>query len=77
MIRNIPAGEKGPVDFRMKGLHTAVADLGESRDIAHTGHRQTCLFQHLHCAAGGKDFPSERHEFPGETNDTRLVTYTD
>ncbi len=77
VIRNIPARKKGTVNLWMKGLYTTIANLGESRDITHTGHRQTCLPQHLHGAASRKDFPSERHKFAGEINDTRFVTNTD
>ena len=58
MVGNIPPCQEGSVDLRVKGLYASVADLRESSHVADAGHRDTCLFQHLHRSAGGKYLPS-------------------
>ena len=77
VVWNIPSRQQGPVDFRMEGLDSAVADFGEAGYIAYARHRQPCLFQQSHSTTGGKQFPPQRHKFTGEFNHARLVANTD
>ena len=76
MLRDIPAGKKGAVDFRMKGLYAAVADFRESGNVADAGDRKSCLAQKFHSSAGGENLPAEFDKGAGKFYNAGLVAYT-
>ena len=76
MLRDIPAGKKGAVDFRMKGLYASVADFRKSGNVADAGDRKSRLAQKFHSSAGGENLPAECDEFTGEFHYAGLVAYT-
>ena len=77
VVRKVTTGQKGSVNLRMEGLDPAVTDFREAGHVAYAGDGQSCLFQHLHRPAGGKQLPTQRHKFAGEFNHARLVANTD
>ena len=73
----VTTAQQGAVHLGVERLHAAAADLGESGDVADAGHLQTAVAEHLHCSAGGDDFPAHFLEGACEVHDSCLVAYAD
>ena len=75
VFRIVAAGQQTAVYVRMQGLHTAVADLGKSRDVADVDYLHTAVGQQFHRAARGDHLPAQGPQSLGELLDTGFVAY--
>ena len=75
VLRVVAAGQQAAVHVRVQGLHTAVADLGKSRNVADVDHLHAAVGQQLHRAARGDHLPAKGLQPLGELHDTGFVAY--
>ena len=77
MLLLIPACQQTTVHLGVKGFHSALANLGEARNITDIGNLQAAITQCCQGTTCGDNLPTQLRECSGKLHNASLIANAD